>query len=54
MDTAAGPGFDTAALRRGIEDQDATALLSLYAADGELRDGRLVEQTVPQARDAEE
>ncbi|WP_328492357.1 nuclear transport factor 2 family protein [Streptomyces sp. NBC_00414] len=37
MGTAAGPGFDTEALRRGIEGQDATALLSLYANDAELR-----------------
>ncbi|MFH8463171.1 hypothetical protein [Streptomyces sp. NPDC017991] len=70
MDTAAGPGFDTETLRRGIEGQDATALLSLYADDPEpclypdgvrvlansmmsLRDGRIVDQTVLQARDAE-
>ncbi|MGP4045893.1 nuclear transport factor 2 family protein [Streptomyces sp. 2A115] len=37
MGTAAGPGFDTEALRRGIEGQDAAALLSLYADDAELR-----------------
>ncbi|MFJ2262098.1 hypothetical protein ACIOKD_27830 [Streptomyces sp. NPDC087844] len=86
MDTAAGPGCDTEALRRGIEGQDATALLSLYADDAELRvvdrntqpshpmvmrgreqigmmladsmmslrDGKIVDQTVLQAWDAEE
>ncbi|MEV0227782.1 nuclear transport factor 2 family protein [Streptomyces sp. NPDC050704] len=37
MGTAAGPGFDTEALRRGIEGQDAAALLSLYADDAEMR-----------------
>lgn len=36
MGTAAGPGFDTETLRRGIEGQAAT-LLSLYADDAELR-----------------
>jgi ketosteroid isomerase-like protein len=36
MGTAAGPGFDTEALRRGIEGQAAT-LLSLYADDAEIR-----------------
>ena len=36
MGTAATPGFDTEALRRGIEGQAAT-LLSLYADDAELR-----------------
>lgn len=30
-------GFDTEALRRGIEGRDATALLSLYADDAEIR-----------------
>lgn len=37
MGTAATPAFDTEALRRGIEGHDATALLSLYADDAELR-----------------
>ena len=37
MGTAASSTFDTEALRRGIEGQDATALLSLYADDAELR-----------------
>ncbi|WP_406335371.1 nuclear transport factor 2 family protein [Streptomyces sp. NBC_00203] len=37
MGTAAFPTFDTEALRRGIEGQSATALLSLYADDAELR-----------------
>lgn len=37
MGTAASPAFDTEALRRGIEGQDAEALLSLYADDAELR-----------------
>ena len=37
MGTAASPGFDTEALRRGIEDQDASALLSLYADDARMR-----------------
>ncbi|WP_327699414.1 nuclear transport factor 2 family protein [Streptomyces sp. NBC_00459] len=37
MGTAASPAFDTEALRRGIEGHDATALLSLYAEDAELR-----------------
>ncbi|MDX2545981.1 nuclear transport factor 2 family protein [Streptomyces sp. WI04-05B] len=37
MGTAASPAFDTEALRRGIEGQDAAALLSLYADDAELR-----------------
>jgi hypothetical protein len=36
MGTAAGPGFDTEQLRRGIEGQ-AQTLLSLYADDAELR-----------------
>jgi hypothetical protein len=37
MGTAAGPGFDTEALRRGIEGRSAAALLSLYADDAEIR-----------------
>lgn len=37
MGTAAGSAFDTETLRRGIEGQTATALLSLYADDAELR-----------------
>lgn len=37
MGTAAHPGFDTETLRRGIEGQTATALLSLYADDAEIR-----------------
>jgi len=37
MGTAAGAGFDTEALRRGIEGEDTTALLSLYADDAEIR-----------------
>ena len=37
MGTAARPTFDTDTLRRGIEGQDASALLSLYADDAELR-----------------
>lgn len=37
MGTAANPAFDTEALRRGIEEQDASTLLSLYADDAELR-----------------
>ncbi|WP_406470848.1 nuclear transport factor 2 family protein [Streptomyces sp. NBC_01615] len=37
MGTAAFPTFDTEALRQGIEGQSATALLSLYADDAELR-----------------
>ncbi|GGX56558.1 nuclear transport factor 2 family protein [Streptomyces fructofermentans] len=37
MGTAAGPAFDTETLRRGIEGQDASALLSLYADDAEMR-----------------
>ena len=37
MGTAANPAFDTETLRRGIEGQDATTLLSLYADDAELR-----------------
>ncbi|MEV0478055.1 nuclear transport factor 2 family protein, partial [Streptomyces prunicolor] len=30
MGTAARPGFDSEALRRGIEDHTAATLLSLY------------------------
>ena|SRR5437899_3238041 len=30
-------GFDSEALRRGIEDRDASALLSLYSDDAEIR-----------------
>ncbi|MFF4345718.1 nuclear transport factor 2 family protein [Streptomyces sp. NPDC001530] len=37
MGTAATPAFDTEALRRGIEADNAAALLSLYADDAELR-----------------
>ncbi|MFI8946298.1 nuclear transport factor 2 family protein [Streptomyces sp. NPDC053750] len=37
MSTTAGPGFDTEALRRGIEGETAAPLLSLYAPDAELR-----------------
>lgn len=37
MGSAARPGFDTEALRRGIEGDTATTLLSLYADDAELR-----------------
>jgi ketosteroid isomerase-like protein len=37
MGTAAGPGFDTEALRRGIEGQNTAAILSLYADDAEMR-----------------
>ncbi|MCX4903109.1 nuclear transport factor 2 family protein [Streptomyces sp. NBC_00878] len=37
MGTAASPGFDTETLRRGIEGQNASALLSLYADDAEMR-----------------
>ncbi|SEP74459.1 SnoaL-like domain-containing protein [Streptomyces sp. yr375] len=37
MGTAAGSAFDTETLRRGIEGHTATALLSLYADDAELR-----------------
>lgn len=32
-----GTAFDTETLRRGIEGQDAKALLSLYADDAEIR-----------------
>ncbi|WP_055533347.1 nuclear transport factor 2 family protein [Streptomyces graminilatus] len=37
MGTAASSTFDVETLRRGIEGQDATALLSLYADDAQLR-----------------
>jgi SnoaL-like domain len=37
MGTAAGTGFDPEALRRGIEGDDATALLSLYTDDAKIR-----------------
>ncbi|MER6980363.1 nuclear transport factor 2 family protein [Streptomyces carpinensis] len=37
MATTAGPAFDTEALRRGIEGQTASTLLSLYADDAEIR-----------------
>ncbi|MDQ1023843.1 ketosteroid isomerase-like protein [Streptomyces umbrinus] len=37
MGTATSSGFDTEALRRGIEGQDASALLSLYADEAEMR-----------------
>lgn len=37
MGTAAGTGFDPETLRRGIEGHDATALLSLYTDDAEIR-----------------
>ncbi|BET45755.1 nuclear transport factor 2 family protein [Kitasatospora aureofaciens] len=37
MGTTAGPGFDTEALRRGIEGETAAPLLSLYARDAEVR-----------------
>ncbi|MGW0836252.1 nuclear transport factor 2 family protein [Streptomyces prunicolor] len=36
MGTAARPGFDSEALRRGIEDHTAATLLSLYADDAEI------------------
>ncbi|MFD9429365.1 nuclear transport factor 2 family protein [Streptomyces sp. NPDC060002] len=36
MGTAAGSAFDTETLRRGIEGQTPTTLLSLYADDAEL------------------
>lgn len=35
--TGTGQGFDTEALRRGIEGRDAEALAGLYAADAELQ-----------------
>jgi hypothetical protein len=37
MGTAAGTAFDTETPRRGIEGEDATTLLSLYADDAEIR-----------------
>ncbi|MER6346859.1 nuclear transport factor 2 family protein [Streptomyces sp. NPDC001595] len=37
MGTTATPGFDTETLRRGIEGQNASTLLSLYADDARLR-----------------
>ncbi|MFE7934248.1 nuclear transport factor 2 family protein [Streptomyces sp. NPDC057456] len=37
MGTAAGSAFDTDTLRRGVEGDTATALLSLYADDAEIR-----------------
>ncbi|KAB1139752.1 nuclear transport factor 2 family protein [Streptomyces luteolifulvus] len=37
MGTAASSGFSTESLRRGIEGNTATTLLSLYADDAELR-----------------
>ncbi|QJT05817.1 nuclear transport factor 2 family protein [Streptomyces asoensis] len=37
MGTAAGSAFDTDTLRRGIEEQTAATLLSLYADDAEIR-----------------
>ncbi|MFC4501482.1 MULTISPECIES: nuclear transport factor 2 family protein [Streptomyces] len=37
MGTAARSAFDTETLRRGIEGETPTALLSLYADDAELR-----------------
>ncbi|MCX5563271.1 nuclear transport factor 2 family protein [Streptomyces sp. NBC_00038] len=37
MGTAAGPAFDTEALRRGIEGHSAADLLALYADDAEVR-----------------
>jgi ketosteroid isomerase-like protein len=38
MSTAAAPtAFDTDALRRGIEQHDASALLALYADEAEIR-----------------
>ncbi|MBK3625479.1 MULTISPECIES: nuclear transport factor 2 family protein [Streptomyces] len=36
MSTAAGSAFDTETLRRGIEGQTASTLLSLYADDAEI------------------
>lgn len=36
MGTAAGPAFDTEALRRGIEGRSAADLLSLYADDAKV------------------
>ncbi|MEU6351439.1 nuclear transport factor 2 family protein [Streptomyces sp. NPDC047072] len=37
MGTMSRPGFDTEALRRGIEGTTAATLLSLYADDAEIR-----------------
>ncbi|WP_062643373.1 nuclear transport factor 2 family protein [Streptomyces maremycinicus] len=37
MGTAAGSAFDTETLRRGVEGDSATTLLSLYADDAEIR-----------------
>ncbi|MFD7935035.1 nuclear transport factor 2 family protein [Streptomyces sp. NPDC059755] len=37
MGTAAGSAFDTETLRRSVEGNTATALLSLYADDAEIR-----------------
>ncbi|WP_077797197.1 nuclear transport factor 2 family protein [Streptomyces sp. JHA26] len=37
MGTSTGPGFDIEALRRGIEEETAETLLSLYADDAEVR-----------------
>jgi len=37
MSTKARPAFDAEKLRRGIEGQEPTALLSLYADDAEIR-----------------
>jgi ketosteroid isomerase-like protein len=37
MGTAPNSGFDIDALRRGIEEQTAATLLSLYADDAEIR-----------------
>ncbi|MET7383490.1 nuclear transport factor 2 family protein [Streptomyces sp. NPDC005526] len=37
MATTANPAFDTETLRRGIEGQTASTLLSLYADDAEIR-----------------
>ncbi|MDF3298994.1 nuclear transport factor 2 family protein [Streptomyces tropicalis] len=37
MATTASPAFDTESLRRGIEGDGSSALLSLYADDAEIR-----------------
>ena len=37
MATTASPAFDAGTLRRGIEEHTASALLSLYADDAEIR-----------------
>ncbi|WP_128374460.1 nuclear transport factor 2 family protein [Streptomyces cavernae] len=37
MSTRARPAFDAETLRRGIESQEPTVLLNLYADDAELR-----------------